>query len=296
MNAPRPAVRSSAWVWGFIGMLIFSGSLPATRLALRDFDPYFLTYARAAIAGLTATALLLLLRQKWPGREDLVPLVLTAIGVVVGFPLLTAFALQHITASRSVLFVALLPVSTAIFAVLRAGERPRLPFWLFSLAASGLVMAYAVSTSRTGQVVGNASIGDAAMLGAIVVCGLGYAEGARLSRRLGGWQTICWALLISLPLMLVLAWIARPASFAGVELPPFLALLYVSFFSMLIGFVFWYRGLAQGGIASVGQLQYLQPFFGLALSALILGETIGWLLVAVMALVILCVAGARRHA
>ena len=297
MNAPGPAVRSSAWVWGFVGMLIFSGSLPATRLALRDFDPYFLTYARAALAGLTATALLLLLRERWPGREDLVPLVLTAIGVVVGFPMLTAFALQHITASRSVLFVALLPVSTAIFAVLRAGERPRLPFWLFSLAASGLVMAYAASTGRTALAGSDSAwMGDLAMFGAILICGLGYAEGAKLSRRLGGWQTICWALLISLPVMLALAWIVRPASFAGVELPPLLALLYVSFFSMLIGFVFWYRGLAQGGIASVGQLQYLQPFFGLALSALILGETIGWPLVAVMVLVILCVVGARRHA
>ena len=284
--------RATAWIHGFVGMLIFSGSLPATRLALQGFDPYFLTFARALIAGLAASAALLLLRQKWPERGDLVPLALTAIGVVVGFPLLTAYALQHIAASRSVLFVALLPLSTAIFAVLRAGERPRLPFWLFSLAASGLVMAYAISTGRTGDV----SIGDLAMLGAILVCGLGYAEGARLSRRLGGWQVICWALLLSLPLMLALTFIARPASFAGIALPPFLALLYVSFFSMLIGFVFWYRGLAQGGIASVGQLQYLQPFFGLVLAALILGETIGRQLVAVMALVILCVAGARRYA
>lgn len=213
--------RAAAWVHGFIGMLIFSGSLPATRLALRGFDPYFLTFARAAIAGLAASALLLLLRQTWPSREDLVPLALTAIGVVLGFPLLTAFALQHITASRSVLFVALLPVSTAIFAVLRAGERPRLLFWLFSLAASGLVMAYAVSTGSTGEV----SIGDLAMLGAILICGLGYAEGARLSRRLGGWQVISWALLLSLPPILVLTFLVRPASFSGIDLPPLIALL-----------------------------------------------------------------------
>lgn len=298
MNADS---RTTAWIHGFLGMLIFSGSLPATRLALQGFDPYFLTYARAAIAGLAASALLLLLRQRWPRRDDLLPLTLTAIGVVLGFPLLTAYALQHITASRAVLFVALLPLATAIFAVLRAGERPRLPFWLFSLAASGLVMAYTISTNGVGGAVstegaGAVSIGDLAMLGAILVCGLGYAEGARLSRRLGGWQVICWALLLSLPPMLILAFVTRPASLAGIALPPILALLYVSFFSMLIGFVFWYRGLAQGGIASVGQLQYLQPFFGLVLASLILGERIGWPLVAVMALVILCVAGARRYA
>lgn len=284
--------QAGAWISGFLGMLIFSGSLPATRLALQDFDPYFLTCARAAIAGLTAGLCLALLRERRPAARDLTALVLTAIGVVLGFPLLTAFALQHITASRSVLFVALLPLATAIFAVVRAGERPKPLFWLFSIAASGLVMAYAGSTGSTGEV----SIGDLAMLGAILVCGLGYAEGARLSRTLGGWQVISWALVISLPLMLPLAWFSRPARDAVFHLPPVLALLYVSFFSMLIGFMFWYRGLALGGIASVGQLQYLQPFFGLALSALILGETIGWPLVLVMGSVILCVAGARRHA
>src|SRR5690606_9996416 len=139
-------------------------------------------------------------------------------------------------------------------------------------------------------------IGDGLMLAAVAVCGLGYAEGAKLSRTLGGWQVISWALLLSLPLMLPLAVYSMPKTFSGIGQPAWLGLGYVSLFSMLIGFVFWYRGLAQGGIAAVGQLQLLQPFFGLALAASLLGETVSTTMLAVTVGVILCVAGARRFA
>lgn len=285
-------IRSSAWLNGLLGVLIFSASLPATRLALRGFDVQFLTFARATIAGLTGSLFLWILREKRPYREELPGILITAAGVVVGFPLLTAVALSHITAARGLLYIALLPVATAIFAVLRAGERPRPAFWVFSFAASALVMIFAFTT---GNVAGSPT-GDAAMFAAVVVCGLGYAEGGRLSRRLGGWQVICWALLAALPIMMPLALLYRPASLATVDSTAVVALLYVGLFSMLVGFIFWYRGLAQGGIAAIGQLQFLQPFIGLILSATLLGEPVGWQLVAVMLMVICCVAAARRFA
>lgn len=284
--------RTSAWLDGMLGVVIFSFSLPATRLALRGFDPQFLTFARASIAGVVGALALLLLREKRPRRHDLARLAVTALGVVLGFPLLSAFALQHITASRGMLYVALLPVMTAIFATIRGGERHRPAFWLFSCAASLLVMAYAVAT---GTIAGSL-IGDTAMALAILVCGLGYAEGATLSRRLGGWQVISWALLLSLPVMLPLALWDRPRNWTAIPAAAVAALLYVGLFSMLIGFVFWYRGLARGGIASVGQLQFLQPFLGLILAALFLGERVGWALPAVMLPVIFCVAASRRFA
>jgi drug/metabolite transporter (DMT)-like permease len=134
------------------------------------------------------------------------------------------------------------------------------------------------------------------MLAAIIACGLGYAEGGRLSRRLGGWQVISWALVLSLPLVVPLAFATKPSAWNGIGLPAWMGLAYVSLFSMLIGFVFWYRGLSQGGIAAVGQLQLLQPFFGLTLAATLLHETVGWPMVAVSAGVVLCVAGAKRFA
>ncbi|ESZ06883.1 MULTISPECIES: DMT family transporter [unclassified Mesorhizobium] len=282
---------ASGWMNGFIGVLIFSGSLPATRVAVADFDPIFLTSARAAIAGLLGLAMLMLFRQKRPERGDFLSLVIVALGVVVGFPFLTALALKHVTSAHSIIFVGLLPLATAIFGVLRGGERPRPAFWLFSCIGSALVAGFALMQGVTAS-----PVGDGLMLAAIIVCGLGYAEGAALSRRLGGWQVICWALAISLPIMLVLTFATLPSSFASVGSGAWMGLAYVSLFSMLIGFVFWYRGLAQGGIAAVGQLQLLQPFFGLALAASLLHEQVSPLMIVVTLGVVACVFGAKKFA
>lgn len=282
---------AAGWINGFIGVVIFSGSLPATRVAVLQFDPVFLTAARAAIAGALALALLLVFKQKRPARRDIASLVVVAFGVVVGFPLLTALALQHVTSAHSIVFIGLLPLATAIFGVILGGERPKPAFWMFSILGSALVAGFALSQGIT-----TSAIGDALMLAAIIVCGLGYAEGARLSRALGGWQVISWALVLSLPIMTGVALVYRPPSLSTIESPAWVGLAYVSLFSMLIGFVFWYRGLAQGGIAAVGQLQLLQPFFGLALAAALLHEPVTSAMLAVTVAVILCVAGARKFA
>ncbi|MBN9071819.1 MAG: DMT family transporter [Rhizobiales bacterium] len=282
---------ASGWINGFLGVLVFSGSLPATRVAVMELDPVFLTVARAAIAGLLAAGLLSIFREKRPARSDLVSLSIVALGVVVGFPLLTALALKYVTSAHSIVFIGLLPLATAIFGVLRGGERPRPAFWLFSCLGSALVAGFALSQGVTVS-----PVGDLLMLGAIVVCGLGYAEGAKLSRRLGGWQVISWALVLSLPVMLPLTVATMPPSPAAIGGAAWTALAYVSLFSMLIGFVFWYRGLAQGGIAAVGQLQLLQPFFGLALAAGLLREEVSPLMLVVTVAVVLCVAGARKFA
>ncbi len=290
----------SGWLNGFIGVLIFSGSLPATRLAVIGFDPLFLTVARGAIAGLLALCLLILFREKRPQGRDVAALAAIALGVVVGFPLLTAIALQHITSAQSIVYIGLLPLATAIFGVIRGGERPKPAFWLFAILGAAFVTGYALvrggGTGGAEATFLGLSLGGWLMLGAIVACGYGYAEGAALSKRLGGWQVICWALVISLPVMMVGALALMPGSFATVGASAFAGLAYVSLFSMLIGFIFWYRGLAQGGTASVGQLQLLQPFFGLALAAILLGETVTPAMFAVTLGVILCVAAARKFA
>jgi Uncharacterized conserved protein len=282
---------ADGWGSGLLGVIIFSGSLPATRVAVGDFSPLFLTSARAAIAAILGAAFLVMLRQARPARGDLGSLAVVALGVVIGFPLLTALALQHITAAHSIVFVGLLPLATAIFGVLRGGERPKPAFWLFSCLGAATVTGFALAGSDAGSL-----LGDLLMVAAILLCGLGYAEGATLSRRLGGWQVISWALLLALPMMAAVALATMPGSWSGIGGPAWLGLAYVSVFSMLIGFVFWYRGLALGGIAGVGQLQLLQPFFGLALAGLLLHEPIAWTMIAATGLVILCVAGAKRFA
>ncbi|SPZ65640.1 carboxylate/amino acid/amine transporter [Serratia quinivorans] len=280
---------AQGWVSGFLGMLIFSGSLPATRLAVQEFDPLFLTALRAVLAAILALSALGVMRQRWPQRQDFVPLVMVAAGVVIGFPLLTALALQHTTSAHALVYIGLLPLATACFGVLRGGERPKTAFWLFSVLGSLLVGVFALS-----QGAGASWAGDLLMVAAVLLCGLGYAEGAMLTRRLGGWQVISWALVVALPLTAGVAVWAAPASWPQVSVGAWLSLGYISLFSMWIGFIFWYRGLALGGIAAVGQLQLLQPFFGLALAAWVLHESIQPSMIAVMAGVLVCVYGAKR--
>jgi drug/metabolite transporter (DMT)-like permease len=280
---------TNGWINGFVGVLIFSGSLPATRAAVADIDPVFLTLARAAIAGSIALVMLLAGRQRPPARSDAGGLVLVALGVVVGFPLLSALALRHMAAGHAIVFTGLLPLSTAAFAVLRGGERPDARFWLFAVLGGAFVAAFALAG-------GGASTpeGDLLMLAAIAVCGLGYAEGAVLSRRLGGWQVISWALVLALPAMLGALLVVPAPHWAAVGVPAWAGLAYVSLFSMLIGFVFWYRGLAQGGTAAVGQIQLLQPMFALVLAAALLREPVGGTMILVTVAVVACVAGARH--
>jgi|SRR5579871_1831210 len=282
---------SGGWINGFIGVVIFSGSLPATRIAVLDFNPLFLTAARATIAGLLALLVLLISRERRPTRTQLFPLAIVGVGVVAGFPLLSALALQHVTSAHSIVFIGILPLTTAIFGVIRGGERPRPVFWFFSVAGSLLVAGYAIAQGIVAS-----PVGDVLMLLAVLLCGLGYAEGARLSKTLGGWQVISWALVLSLPVMMPLALLLLPGSFTGIHPAGWVGLGYVSLFSMFIGFIFWYRGLAQGGIATVGQLQLLQPFFGLGLAATLLHEKVNMGMLGVTLGVILCVAGAKRFA
>ena len=173
--------------------------------------------------------------------------------------------------------------------MLRGGERPKPAFWLFSVAGAAAVAGFALNGGNSGTLTG-----DLLMIAAILVCGLAYAEGAVLSRRLGGWQVISWALLLSLPIMALIALFTLPLGWSDIAVPAWIGLAYVSIFSMMVGFIFWYRGLALGGIAGVGQLQLLQPFFGFVLAAIFLGEPIAWTMIASAMIVVGCVAGAKR--
>lgn len=283
--------KSKGWLNGIIGVLLFSGSLPATRIAVVALNPLFLTSARALIAGVLAICALLIFKQKRPSAAQLLPLSIVALGVVVGYPLLSALALQYLTSAHSLVFLGLLPMVTAAFGVLRGGERPNPIFWVFSAAGSLLVIGYAAWQGLTTSVAGNLL-----MLGAVLLCGLGYAEGAKLSKTIGGWQVISWALVLALPVMLPITIIFPPLSFSGINPGAWIGLAYVSLISMFIAFIFWYRGLAQGGIATVGQLQLLQPFFGLALAATLLHETVSSGMVVITIGVIICVAGSKKFA
>ncbi len=281
----------SGWINGFIGVLLFSGSMPATKLAVMEMSPVFATIARAGIAGVLALCVLLIYKEKRPDKKQIFPLLLVSLGCVIGFPLLSALALQYVSSAHSIVFLGMLPMATAVFGVIRGGERPHPVFWLFSVIGSLLVIGYAFS-----QGISASPVGDILMLLAVILCGLGYAEGAKLSKTLGGWQVISWALVLALPVMIPLFFIYFPDHIETVSFRGWFGLAYISLFSMFIGFIFWYKGLAQGGITTVGQLQLLQPFFGLALAAYFLHEPVSMGMLGITIGVILCVAGTKRFA
>lgn len=291
LDTPKPRGDWRAWAHGAAGMLIFSASLPATRVAVAALDPYFVTAGRAACAGLLGAGLLALTRAKLPQGRDWRDLALAAVGVVLGFPLFTALALRYVPSSHAMPFIGLLPLATAGFAVMIGQDRPRPLFWLFAVLGSGLVAGHA-------WIAGGLSfeVADLLMLAAIVTCGFGYAVGGKLTSRLGSLAVISWALVLSLPVSGVATLLLWPADLAAVPVSAWAGFAYVSLFSMFIGFLFWYRGLALGGAARIGQLQLLQTFFGLGLSALILGEAVVPLTWGIAGGVALTVFAARKAA
>ncbi len=258
---------SEGLAFGFIGVLGFSFTLPATRLAVASIDPVIVGLGRALIAASLAAPLLLVTRQKMPERRQWLSILIVAIGVVVGFPMLTALAMRQLPASHGAVVLGLLPFATAIAGAIRAHERPSNLFWFASASGSFAVIAYALSMGG-----GSFHLADFALIGAVICAALGYAEGARLAREIGGWQVICWALLASVPFLIgpvcFKVWqhglVAKPSAWFGFA--------YVSIVSMFLAFFAWYRGLAMGGVARVSQLQLLQPFLTLGFATLFLGE------------------------
>lgn len=253
-------------------------------------SPLFVTSARASIAALLGATFYLSRRLVLPLRTDVVSLALVSVGVVVGFPLLSAMALQHISASRSLVFTGMLSLATVVFAIMRGEARPRPAYWLFAVSGAAAVGTFALSHSSR-----DSALGDVEMLGAILLCGLGYAEGARLSRRLGSTSVIIAALVLALPVTLPLCLLTMPPHLLSMPVTALGGLAYVSVISMLVAFLFWYRGLALGGVTGVGQLQLLQPLMGIVLAALLLGDTVSWDLLVTAVVVVVCVAGARKY-
>jgi len=275
---------------GALGVLAFSFSYPATRLAVVDLDPLFVSFGRAAVAGFLAVIYLLAVRAPRPTPVQWRSLCIVAAFVVVGFPTLTGIALQAKTSAHVAVITALMPAATAVAAVLRAGERPSRTFWL--AAATGAV---AVTLFAMSQGAGGLDADDALLLVAVIIIGIGYAEGGALSRTLGGARTICWALLVALPLTVpVMLFVGARSDFATVQPSAWFGFLYVSLFSMFLGFFAWYGGLARGGVARIGQVQLAQPLLTLVFAVLVLGETVTPATVLTAIVVLACVVATQR--
>jgi drug/metabolite transporter (DMT)-like permease len=297
LGAARPAPHRHAGsrllppglALGSLGILGFSFSFPATRLAVADFNPWLVAFGRATIAAALAAAYLLATRAPLPTRAQTRSLAIVAAGVVVGFPLLTSLALQVQTAAHGAVVIAILPAATAVAAVKRAHEHPSRAFWLAASAGLVAVLGFVVVQGVDGP-----QIGDVFLLAGVVACAIGYAEGGALSRTLGGPTTICWALVLSAPLSLLITAVAAGATGLHADATAWLGLHYVGVVSMFLGFFAWYAGLARGGVARIGQIQLAQPVLTLGWSAALLDEHVGPATLITALAVLACVAATQR--
>jgi drug/metabolite transporter (DMT)-like permease len=263
-----PQERRGFWL-GLLGVVIFSGTFPATHLAVATLDPIFIACGRAVAAALLAACALAIMRRPLPRGGQWRQLALIAGGVVFGFPILASWAMRYVPSSHGAIMAGILPLATALMGALRAGDRPSPGFWLAAAAGSALVVGFAL-----WQGGGTLQLADLALLGAVAAAAVGYAEGARLTHELGGWETISWTLLIALPLSAGLAGYYMPADWDAIPAEAWTAFAYLAIMSQYVGFFAWYRGLALGGVARVSQTQLLQPFFTLVLAAMLIGETL----------------------
>ncbi|GIM94032.1 DMT family transporter [Paractinoplanes toevensis] len=290
-NAIAPPAVTGGLALGALGVLAFSMSLPMTRVAVQQLDPWFVAFGRAVGAAALAWIYLRGTGAPRPAARQRRRLLIVALGVVVGFPLFTSLALTGETAAHGAVVVTVLPAMTAIFAVVRAGERPPPLFWAAGAAGLLVVLTFLITT---GAVHGELSVNDLYLLAAVVLCGLGYAEGGVLARELGGARTICWALILALPATLpitvIAAWLSPPQATAGA----WAAFGYLTAVSMFLGFFAWYAGLARGGIAKVGQVQLAQPVLTLIWSALLLGESVTPATIGAAVVVLACVVLIQR--
>ncbi len=282
--------ESKGMFLGLVGVVSFGLTLPATRFIIPYFEPVFIGLGRAVIASFVAALLLIATKQTRPSRNQFYQLLGVASGVVVGFPILSAWAMQTVPASHGGVVLGVLPLATAIVGSVVSNEKPSVAFWICGIVGSAVVIAYSLL-----QGVGEFQTGDFFLLGAIVSAATGYALGGKLSKEIGGWQVICWALVISFPFIIVPAWLEAPQdAFGSLPLNVILSFLYLALVSQLFGFFFWNKGLALGGVARVSQTQLLQPIVTLVASALLINETINVQTIVFATLVIVTVAIGKK--
>lgn len=288
--AHRQRQETLGLMFGLLGVTMLSVTLPATRLAVAEFDPVFVGLCRALLPAIPAAALLLLTRQRRPTRREAAALLLASTGIVYGFPILMSVAMKTLPAAHGAVVTGIMPLATAAVGAAVSGDRPSRGFWLCGALGSAAVVVYALIDGA-----GDIASADLVLLAAIATASLGYAVGGQIAKRLGGWQTICWIMVLALPISVALAVaLDPPAPQTRPGTSAWLGLLYVVIGSQFLSFFAWYRGLALGGITRVSQLLLLQPCLTLAFAALLTGERLGWREIGFTVLIVAVVAASRR--
>ncbi|MGG2056365.1 DMT family transporter [Lysinibacillus pakistanensis] len=269
---------------GLLGVICFSLTLPATSVAVEYFGTTFVGLGRAVIASILVAIILIGRKEKLPIARQFKSLVIVSLGAVLGFPLLTSWAMTSLPVSHGAVELALLPLATAGFAMMRAGEMPSLQFWLSSIAGALAVIIYAIYLG-----LGQLHIADLALLAAVVILGLSYAEGGLLAQEIGSWQVIAWAIIIAVPVLIIPVFLNVSGEMLHAPLKAWISFLYLAIVSQFLAYVAWYGGMAMGGISRISQIQYLQPFLMIIFAALFLHESISVFTIVIAIAVVLSV-------
>lgn len=269
---------------GFIGIVCFSLTLPATSIAVPYFGETIVGLGRTVIAAIIVSIIFIIKKESLPNKKQLKSLGIVAVGAVLAFPLLTTFAMKSLPVSHGAIELALLPLATAGFAMWRGGERPSKRYWIASIIGAIAVLLYAVYLG-----LGQLQNGDVALIVAVLILGLSYAEGGNLSKELGSWQVTAWAILIGAPFFIIPVGLSISVNMLQAPYEAWISLFYLAVVSQFLAYVAWYGGMSLGGIARVGQIQYLQPFLMIGFSVLFLGESITWLTIVLAIVVVICV-------
>lgn len=269
---------------GFIGIVCFSLTLPATSIAVPYFGETIVGLGRTVIASIIVSIIFIIKKEALPNKKQLKSISIVAAGAVLAFPLLTTYAMKSLPVSHGAIELALLPLATAGFAMWRVGERPSKRYWIASIIGAIAVLLYAMYLG-----LGQLQNGDIALILAVFILGLSYAEGGKLSKDLGSWQVIAWAILLGAPFFIIPVSLSMSADMFQAPMEAWISLFYLAVVSQFLAYVAWYGGMSLGGIARVGQIQYLQPFLMIGFSGLFLGESITGLTIVLALVVVICV-------
>jgi len=271
---------------GVIGITMFSLTLPFTQMAVKEMSPFFVAFSRATIAGFCALILMILGKYKLPTKNQIKRLIIIAIGIVYGFPIFTSMAMTTLPSSHSGIVLGILPLTMSVLAAIRYKEKASLAYWITSIIGASLVITYAF-IDNNGFLIKE----DLWLLFAILFVSVGYSEGGNLSKEMGSIAVVSWALVLTLPFNIIATYFFYETSFSSVSLQALISLSYVGLFSMYIGFFFWYKGIAIGGISRVGQVQLIQPFLTIVAAFFLTNEKITFLniLFALMVLVVIII-------
>ncbi|HET9781780.1 MAG TPA: DMT family transporter [Candidatus Dormibacteraeota bacterium] len=284
------SISVSGFALGVVAVVMFSGTVPATRIAVGSIDPVVVGVGRSVLGALIAAGYLVVVRASWPARSQLPGLFVVALGAAVGFGWFSAEALRTVSASHGSVVIGILPMLTAVFGTLRTAARPRPLFWLATVAGTGVVITYAASGSRSGSI----GIGDVYLFCALVCAAAAYAEGGRLARTMPGGQVIAWGLVAALPISVPLTAIALHNSPFEPTAASLAAVAYMAVFSVFVGMVLWYRAMGLVGVPRVSPIQLGQPLLSVVWSWLLIGEPLRAETIGAAVLVLVCVATAQK--